>query len=809
MPVTLKCPECGREFQGKARFCRADGARLVEAGAEPAAATATAASAASGVTTPAVATAVSEKTGSGPHGEDGRPAGSAGPRRAAGAGAGSDPRRSSSRDIRPGAGPAGGSRGSSGRPNSLRGLPGVSGDDFGLPGGLSGEHRKARGTAGGARKDPRKESRRDHSGSLSSSALAPVTTGIGDKRSEAQRGDPMIGRTIAGRFQIEKVLGTGATGVVYRATHRALARKMAVKLLRPQFVWDDRSMERFFREARTYSLLDHPNIVYLYDFGRAEQGEPFLVMEYVEGQTLHEAIQRSPTRTLPLDRVLIVMSQVARALAHAHSRGVTHRDIKPENIMLVPQGEYEDLAKLLDFGVARVANSDRVTGVGQVTGTAEFIAPETLIDDAVIGPAVDVYAVGIIFHDALIGRPPFTGTLDVVLHQHIEVVPPLLSERSADPNLPIELDDVVARMLEKDPSRRPTAAELSEVLDRLLEEWLGREYAVDDASSISGVGVASAITAGEGLSAESLNAIGGISSANSLRVALSADNVGSVASASGGSSASRSGDTTDTSLRAVPPVEFSDLDTQPLALLQRETVMVNRTERKTEISDRLGRPTQVVARQDWPTRMMQAVGASVSARPTQVLPARSPRLQTQDQIDLAETHSAILHKTATDLATRLWPGGWPQALLNLQQHIDGCDAQERKLTTDIEAHEKRAREAPELLERHNELRLKVLGLSERLRSATSLDARERNRLADELESAERVFFTLEGKIQPQRRGNIEAQRQSRIDVRATRRRSRVMFARLLLAMPSPGHAEEAKRELADQLSRCEKPESAR
>ncbi|HNN95948.1 MAG TPA: serine/threonine-protein kinase, partial [Pseudomonadota bacterium] len=726
MPVTLKCPECGREFQGKARFCRADGARLVEAGAEPvvtSAAPATPASAASGSASSAVPPVVGDKAGSGPHSDDGRGASAASTRKA---GAGSDPRRSSHRDLRGSIGAAGGSRGTGTRPGSLRGLPGVSGDDHGLPGALSGDHRKARGTGSGARKDPRKESKRDHSGSLSSNALAPVTDGFGEKRAESRRADPMIGRVIAGRFEIEKVLGTGATGVVYRATHRALARKMAVKLLRPQFVWDDRSMERFFREARTYSMLDHPNIVYLYDFGRAEQGEPFLVMEYVEGQTLHEAIQHSPTRTLPLDRVLIVMSQVARALAHAHSRGVIHRDIKPENIMLVPQGEYEDLAKLLDFGVAKVANAERVTGVGQVTGTAEFIAPETLMDGVEITSAVDLYAVGIIFHDALIGRPPFTGTLDVVLHQHVEMVPPLLSERSADPNLPIELDDVVARLLEKDPGRRPSAVELSEVLDRLLEEWLGREYAVDDASSISGIGVASAITASEGLSGDSFSGLSGLSSRGSLGLAVSADSLGSISSASTASglssdasagfgstpaSADKSGETTDTSLRAVPVVEFSDLDTQPLALLQRPTLMVHRAERKTEVIDRLARPTQVVARQDWPTRMMPGLGAAgAPARPTQVLPQlRPPRGPTQEQMELVELHSANLYKAATELAGRLWPGGWPQALLNLQQHIEGCDAQERKLGTEIEAHEKRAREAPELLEQHHELRLKVLG----------------------------------------------------------------------------------------------------
>ena len=830
MSVTLKCPECGREFQGKARFCRADGARLVEVGAEPVgtpAALATPASAASGSASSAVPPTVSDKAGSGPHSDDGRGASTTSTASTRKPGAGSDPRRSSHRDLRGSIGTAGGSRATGTRPGSLRGLPGVSGDDHGLPGALSGEHRKPRGTGSGARKDPRKESKRDHSGSLSSNALAPVTAGLGEKRSESRRADPMIGRVIAGRFEIEKVLGTGATGVVYRATHRALSRKMAVKLLRPQFVWDDRSMERFFREARTYSMLDHPNIVYLYDFGRAEQGEPFLVMEYVEGQTLHEAIQHSPTRTLPLDRVLIVMSQVARALAHAHSRGVIHRDIKPENIMLVPQGEYEDLAKLLDFGVAKVANAERVTGVGQVTGTAEFIAPETLLDGVEITSAVDLYAIGIIFHDALIGRPPFTGTLDVVLHQHVEMVPPLLSERSADPNLPIELDDVVARLLEKDPGRRPSAVELSEVLDRLLEEWLGREYAVDDASSISGIGVASAITASEGLSGDSFGTLSGLSSRGSLGLSVSADSLGSISSASArlnlssdtspdvslgvGSpppSADQSGETTDTSLRAVPAIEFSDLDTQPLALMQRPTLMVHRTERKTEVIDRLARPTQVVARQDWPTRMMSGLGAP--ARPTQVLPQlRLPRGPTQEQMELLELHSTNLYKVATELAGRLWPGGWPQALLNLHQHIDGCDAQERKLGTEIEAHERRAREAPELLEQHHELRLKVLGLSERVRSDTSLDARARARLAEELEAVERVFFNIEGKMQPQRRGNIEAQRQARIDVRATRRRSRVMFARLLLAMPSPGHADAAKRELSELLAHCDKPDAQR
>ncbi len=752
MSVKLQCPDCGREYEGKARFCRADGARLVEvsvsisATALPAVDPAQAQSESAKRESPAadslgsvrpVAAATSSS----------RRGGAASTRST---GASGDALRISNRDLRSsGIGGAGTSRAT-----SMRGLPGVSADDLGLPGAISGEYRKFRSSVTSTgKKDPRKESKRDHSGLLQGpidpSHALRADASRHEARSESRaegrtepRPDPMIGRLIGGRFLIDKVLGAGATGVVYRATHRALGRKMAVKLLKPQFVWDDRSLERFFREARTYSLLDHPNIVYLYDFGRGEQGEPFLVMEYVEGQTLHQAIQESITRTLPLDRVLMVMSQLARALEHAHSRGVIHRDIKPENIMLVRQGEYEDLAKLLDFGVARLANSDRVTGVGQVTGTAEFIAPETLHDTGEITSAVDLYAIGMIFHDALVGRPPFTGTLDVVLHQHLEVVPPLLSERSGDPNLPAELDEVVARLLEKDPALRPTAHELSGVLDRMLEEWLGREYAVDD-SSISG---------------------------------------------------------------GIRLPDVSDLDTQRLAVYQRPTVMFHKTERKTEISDRLERPTQIVARQDWPTRMLQvsSVNQGTTAKPTQVLLQRPPRALSLDQLEVVELHSSTLHKTATDLAGRMWPGGWPQALLNLQQHIDNCDEQDRKLTAEIESHERRVREAPELLERHNALRMKVLHLSERLRNETTMDARARMKLCDELEAAERVFFTLESSIQPlKRRSNIEAQRQSRIDVRATRRRSRVMFARLLLAMPCQAALETAKHDLQEILTRCD------
>lgn len=302
----------------------------------------------------------------------------------------------------------------------------------------------------------------------------------GARVSAAGEKDPLIGRVIAGRFLLEQFLGSGATGVVYRATHKVLNRPMAVKLLKREFIWDERSLLRFLREARAASVMDHSNIVYLYDFGRDELGEPYLVMEYVDGQTLHLAIQQSPTRTLPVERVLHIMLQVARALEHAHGKGVIHRDIKPENIVLTRNQGQDDWVKVLDFGVARIIGQAPVTGHGQVTGTAEFIAPETLLDDAVVAPPVDLYAVGIIFHDALIGRPPFTGQLDIVLHQHLYSVPPLLSERGGDGNLPLDLDLLVARLLEKNPAHRPTAAELVTELEQICQQFAAPEPAAEE-----------------------------------------------------------------------------------------------------------------------------------------------------------------------------------------------------------------------------------------------------------------------------------------------------------------------------------------
>ena len=280
--------------------------------------------------------------------------------------------------------------------------------------------------------------------------------------------DPWIGRVIAGRFVLERRLGKGGMGVVYLANHNVLKRPFAVKLLRREFVSNERALARFFREARVANSVDHPNIVSIYDYGQTDKGEPYLVMEYVEGTLLYQLVIGSPTRSLhPLQAVDIGL-QVARALEHAHQRGVVHRDIKPENILVTTVAGQENFVKVLDFGVARVLGQPPLTRVGEeIIGTPEFIAPEMMSASGELSPSVDLYALGIMLHDTIVGEPPWKGDLKEILHGHMNVVPPKLSERRRDSMIPRELDELAAQLLEKNPLKRPSASETVEILARI------------------------------------------------------------------------------------------------------------------------------------------------------------------------------------------------------------------------------------------------------------------------------------------------------------------------------------------------------
>ena len=190
-------------------------------------------------------------------------------------------------------------------------------------------------------------------------------------------------------------------GVVYRAVHRRLGQARAIKVLPVAYANDELFLQRFEREAKLASELRHPNIVMIFDIAE-EQGVNYIVMELLDGRSLHEVIRDDGP--LPVERAIAMLGQLAEALDFAHQRGVVHRDIKPGNALIGAQ----DHVTLVDFGIARAAEGTRLTEANSRVGTAEYMAPET-ISEGESGPGTDLYALGVIAYEMLTGRVPFTG----------------------------------------------------------------------------------------------------------------------------------------------------------------------------------------------------------------------------------------------------------------------------------------------------------------------------------------------------------------------------------------------------------------
>ncbi len=278
--------------------------------------------------------------------------------------------------------------------------------------------------------------------------------------------DPFIGRTIAGRYLIEEELGSGGMGTVYRARHQIIGRDVALKFLEPTLIKNERQRKRFLGEARAANQINHEHIIDITDFGETEDGMVYMVMEYLEGRTLSEEIEKGPM--LPR-RALRIATQVALGLARAHELGVVHRDIKPANIYLVRRKMDTDYVKILDFGVARIEQDVRITGQGTIVGTPEYIAPEQ-IRSATASPSADLYALGCVLFEMLTGRLPFDGKTTMLLVKHLNDTPPTPSSLAS--SIPPEVDDLVLRLLRKNPAERFRDAyhlveELQSLLDRL------------------------------------------------------------------------------------------------------------------------------------------------------------------------------------------------------------------------------------------------------------------------------------------------------------------------------------------------------
>ncbi|HUB00640.1 MAG TPA: protein kinase [Terracidiphilus sp.] len=265
-----------------------------------------------------------------------------------------------------------------------------------------------------------------------------------------------------GKYEITGILGRGGMGVVYRAEDRRIGRLVAIKTLTEGFSGQPDMLERFYREAQA-GILQHPNIVIVYDLGD-EDGVPFIVMEYVDGEPLDRLIAAG--RQLPLIDKLSIIEQVCAALGYAHQRGVVHRDIKPANVIVQPDGQ----AKIVDFGIARVqsAKESGLTRTGNVIGTVHYIAPERLKGQPFDGRS-DIFSTGVMLYLLLAGQLPFTGEDLAVLQKLVnDPAPPLKTYLT---NYPPALDGILDRALAKDPAQRyPTAEEFAADLHALIEE---------------------------------------------------------------------------------------------------------------------------------------------------------------------------------------------------------------------------------------------------------------------------------------------------------------------------------------------------
>jgi tRNA A-37 threonylcarbamoyl transferase component Bud32 len=280
--------------------------------------------------------------------------------------------------------------------------------------------------------------------------------------------DPRIGTLLAGRYIVEEVIGEGGMATVYRARHKLVDRPVAVKIMNPMLASDPIVRERFRREAKSAQKLAHPNIIEIYDQGDTEDGTAYIVMELLHGESLAGVVQRG---AMDVDRAIHVMVQIARGMARAHDLEVIHRDIKPENIFLCRRDDGSDLVKLLDFGIAKSRQDSRLTGQGELFGTPQYMAPERIMGNDT-GGASDIYALGVVFFEMLTGELPFNAP-DVATFfvKHMQEAPPAL--RSLNPRVPEKLDELVVRMLAKNPTDRPVDAH--RIHQDLLEVMNARE----------------------------------------------------------------------------------------------------------------------------------------------------------------------------------------------------------------------------------------------------------------------------------------------------------------------------------------------
>ncbi len=292
---------------------------------------------------------------------------------------------------------------------------------------------------------------------------------------EAEDKDSLLGAVIEGRYVILGKLGAGGMGSVYKGEQTAMGREVAIKMLRKDIGEDTTLVERFHREAKNSSKLEHPNTVRVFDFGKTAEGDLYLVMELLRGRSLGSLIAHEE---IPPKRAVHIARQIARSVAEAHNKGLVHRDLKPGNVQIMPVEGDEDFVKVLDFGLAKLTIKEEegdqsLTTAGAALGTPLYMSPEQCTGQKVDARA-DIYALGVILFELLAGRPPFVGESSVVtLTMHIRDPVPALKQVNPDLDAPPALQQIIFRCMEKDPDNRfASMEEVVRTLDMAMDPAL-------------------------------------------------------------------------------------------------------------------------------------------------------------------------------------------------------------------------------------------------------------------------------------------------------------------------------------------------
>ncbi len=274
----------------------------------------------------------------------------------------------------------------------------------------------------------------------------------------------LIGQTLAGRYEILSKLGEGGMGIVYKARHTSLDRLVAVKVMLHAHTRDSAALQRFQREAKVLSAVEHPNLIFVHDFGETDSKEPFLVMELLEGKTLAEIIEKHGK--VPVAVAVEVFVEICEGMQAAHDQGFIHRDLKPANVMLYKKND-KRMLKILDMGLAKFTDSraTKLTQTGQIFGSPLYMSPEQCLSKN-LDHRTDIYSMGCLMYESLCGQVPFVGE-NFVSTSLMHVADAPTSIRDKCPEVPVELEEIVLACLRKAPLERP--ASMLEVKEQIVK----------------------------------------------------------------------------------------------------------------------------------------------------------------------------------------------------------------------------------------------------------------------------------------------------------------------------------------------------